>query len=303
MHIDKSGTVLWQITDFVDPDDPANPNDPLLPPGSPLTLNRPTDVSMWAMKEDPADPNSRPVYHYLIADSGNYRVLEIVAKFDPTANAYRNVLRWASRTLAQGKQYRYVTARPVYTPVPAVICAVSNYDSSQGGLEGSGGALVKLNWSSDPATSGLVDEVITELVATTPAAQVTLVNPSFFNRQYISNTEYSDVVIDAVGIYVLNSVTDPDTGQVRSSIRSYSISDHRSGATLIPLSPCYAQILPNGHVIVTNKATGTVGGMSFFGEVFELQPSLKAGNEGKFETVGMSILGLRQPSSAERQIY
>ncbi len=56
-------------------------------------------------------------------------------------------------------------------------------------------------------------------------------------------------------------------------------------------------------MIVTNKATGTVGGMSFFGEVFELQPSLKAGNEGKFETVGMSILGLRQPSSAERQIY
>ena len=297
VHVDKGGNVLWQILDFADPGlptDPNYPNAPLLPAGSPLTLNRPTDVSMWEVKPPDQD---RPEYHYLIADSGNYRVLKVVARYDPVAGSYRNMLAWTSKTLAEGKQYKYMSARPILGPKPGYICAVSNYETKQGEIESTGGALVGLN----PAT-GLA-EVIPGLPLDSTAPTVKLVNPTFFNRQYFSNTEYYDVAIDATGIYVVHNIVDPVSGSVTSSIKSYKIGQHKvrfpTGEEFdAPLSPSYAQILPNGHVLVANKATGIVNGRAFFGEVFELKPS-GAG----YVLEGYSTLGLRQPSSAERQLY
>lgn len=287
VHIDKSGMVLWQVMDFADPNE-------LLPAGLPLTLNKPTDVSMW-VSYDSGSPY--PIYSYLIADSGNFRVLEIAAVYDAVEGSYRNILRQTTRAISEGKQYRFTTARLIYVPTasgyaPKVICSVMNADD-QSSLDGTAGSLVQVDW-----TTGAVDTVISGLpIDTMPIRRLS--NPRFFNRQYISNTEYYDLVIDSLGIHVLRTVSGVPQG-----IRSFYTGDNREPVSnaLIPLAASYAQIMPNGRILVTNRATGTVAGGSFLGEVFELQPH--GTDPGRYERVKDSALRreIRQPSSAERLI-
>ena len=67
------------------------------------------------------------------------------------------------------------------------------------------------------------------------------------------------------------------------------------------MSVSYAQLLPNGNILVANKATGTVGTAAFFGEVFELMWNgtgydyIPPKSGGNYEA--------RQPLSAERLPY
>ena len=302
VHVDRAGTELWKIADFIDPGDAAG--NPMLPPGSSMSLNKPTDVSMWVIieEDDPGVSGSpvHPAYHYLIADSGNYRVLEIVAKFisatesarldtqfgiNVPANTYQYMLRWTTRTLAQGKQYRFTTARPIYTPALSYVCAISNYDANDTTPDMTGGALAQI----DP-TATTAPAMITSLPINDPTYPnpVHLFNPTFFNRQYISPTEWHDVVIDAVGVHVVNNNT--SSGTLVTGIRTYKISDHNK-----PLVPSYAQYLPNGNVLVANRATS----QQQFGEIFELAPDL--GDPTKF--VLDSSSPARQPMSVERQIF
>lgn len=361
VHIDRAGTVLWEITDF-DPRDPVT-GAPLLPPGSSESLNKPTDVTMWACTEldDPTNSGgtSHPAYHYLIADSGNYRVVEIVAKLDQNINAYRNVLRWSTRTLAQGKQYRFTTARPLYIPDPeagnscsspfvflncrydgnatyhtlgSIVCAISKYDTNDGALDVSGGGLLKIDRTIDQGQFVDKMKLITELpiegfqdpgtysqpnpdpllacsgtvnnASHNPAnpgaflPPVHLYDPVFFNRQYISKTEFHDLVIDAVGVHVVSYTPSPTSGKIELTTRTYKITDHPR-----PFVPSYAQYLPNGNVLVTSRATSPSGQA---GELFEIEPvplALDSTRTGMRLVPNSSIFNVRQPLSAERQIF
>ena len=318
--IDRAGIELWKITDFVDPAS-------LLPPGSSLSLNKPTDVTMWAVTEldDPNAPNGpyHPAYHYLIADSGNYRVLEIVARFnpDPAVNGYQNILRWTTNTLAKGKQYRFTTVRPAmplnnvydevehrYITVGSLVCTISNYDTNDNTPDVTGGALLQI----DMATN--TTQIITGLPIDSANPSVHLFNPTFFNRQYISNNEWHDVVIDAIGIHVVSYI-----GGALHAVRTYKISDHQVWCPAYdpmldipacqkrPLSPSYAQYLPNGNVLVANRAVWkNIAGQEFFGEVFEIAPvdTTTDPSKTKMQLVpASSAVTVRQPMSAERQIF
>ncbi len=331
VHMDKGGTAIWQIKDFGE----ENPATPVLPPGSPMELNKPTDVTCW-MTTMPVTlgasttPVMLPIYHYLIADNGNNRVLEIVCKYDTALGQYRNMVVMVSDNLAQGEPRRFLTARiatydNVTGQIATVICVMAN-DPGSTGARGLGSSLVELDWK-----TGKLLSVTNRLpIGATAATSFKLVNPSFFNRQYVSGTEYADVTIDASGVHV-NHVA----GGV-SSIRHYLFTDHWDtdetslmnklliqvpgmpvGTTAPharPFAPSYAQYMPNGHVLVTNKATGiaydkTKTQRAFTGEVFEIEPEdvTVDPTKTKFKrTPGSSIwytAGFHQPLSAERLLY
>lgn len=292
--IDQGGRVVWEIRNFVDAYN-------VMATGMPLSLSKPQDVTAW-MQWDAV--SGTPEYHFLIADTGNFRVIDVIAQWDNAAQAYRNVLGWVSKSALEGKQYLYTSARLMPDAVNmnqwVIMAIVSSQQVAVSGAESPGGALVKMLY--DPANSRIGDiqgAPYSQLPIdiNNPALTWQLQNPRFFTRIYESATEYTDLVIDATGIHVV--LYNP-TGQ---SIRNYSAQDYQT-AVAKPLSPSYAQILPNGNILVTNKAIGTANA----GEIFELKWNTVT---GVFDIVwpapaaifGSNSYGLRQPSSAERQVY
>ncbi len=179
VKIDKSGTVglsrtRVQVNGAAQPDgytrwvwdkftDPGN----LLRPGQPTELRGPTDALFWQELE-----GGRLVYHCLIADSGNHRVLDLVyrvvvdkdgrpqyldarAPADPSSGYYLPELNWVSVTDSMNERYTYeciqlVPSVSATTPGSQEIwAAVSNYRANLGPggaplTQGLGGAIVAL---------------------------------------------------------------------------------------------------------------------------------------------------------------
>lgn len=322
VHIDTGGQILWEITSFVDTGPVADlsyPNAPQLPAGSSLSLSRPMDVSMWTQQDTRPGYTSYPEYHYLIADSGNYRVIEVVARcYDTATGAYQNELQWTSMTTAQGKQYRYTSARRVFEPeetapgsgiynwVTRTMCVVSNYEvadpSNPSNPEGPGGALIKID---DSIGLPMVRKIEQSGINDSPPGGPVLYklqNPTFFDRTYISATEYCDIVVDATGLYVTRYDDDPSTS-TGDYVRRYTAQDYliQTAPLNKPLSVSYAQLLPNGNILVANKATGTLStNAAFFGEVFELRWDSTLCT---YVYEALSACPAHQPLSAERVPY
>ena len=316
VQMDAGGNIIWQITSFKDtglPSDLNYPNAPMLPSGTPLTLNSPMDVSTWAQPEDPANPNSPPEYHFLIADSGNFRVVEVVARRN-ASGVYENQLRWVSKTAsAEGKRYKYTSVRRVQDPVTREefnICSISNATiQNKQPVEGNGGALAKLaiSGSKDGLVASAID-VIHDDAGIIPDYH--LFEPKFFSRTYTdynptnAEVKYEDVYLDARGVHVAIFIN-----RNIQELRHYTVQDHMQ-RTNRPLHATYAQLMPNGNVLVTNKAMGT-GATGVSGEIFELKWDRHPIIGHFMYNIAWSIsqnpksnsYGLRQPLSAERQPY
>lgn len=158
VRVDRAGRVRWQL-DRV--------NDPFKVLGSvdPLTLNGPLDVQLYT-QITPSSPllvPSTPMgyeIHYIIADSGNNRIVEVVDYFDSNGNIRtlqggirgEQIIVWVSRTTQkEGRNLRYQSIQRILTQgdprfgqdptlygYPVIIAAVGN--SSAAG-EGGGGTL------------------------------------------------------------------------------------------------------------------------------------------------------------------
>lgn len=111
VSIDRGGYTRWEVSRFQDG------YKGLLRPGDPLSLNEPTDCSYWTEYQPSLNIQGGPysysgpgyVIHYLIADSGNYRVVEIIDVIRASGEPLMvRQLNYVSSTLAtQGKRYRY----------------------------------------------------------------------------------------------------------------------------------------------------------------------------------------------------
>lgn len=136
VRLDQSGQATWELTSFNDPNG-------IMRAGQPNTLKQPTSCVTWATYY-PANSSSPTMMtnHYLIADSGNYRVLEVddiytIApssgssqgySIDPTNPNVYHTLVWESHTAEQGRMYRYVAAQ-VYQAADGnsyIMAAISN---------------------------------------------------------------------------------------------------------------------------------------------------------------------------------
>jgi hypothetical protein len=121
VRIDRSGKILWSV---------ERVNDPygVLAAGDSTTLNQPTDVQYYQVRrfENPTDPTPNIIEdHYIIADAGNYRIIEVADIRDAQGNPIPiadvrggpavpglNVVVWTSRTGSkQGRQLRYQSVR------------------------------------------------------------------------------------------------------------------------------------------------------------------------------------------------
>ncbi len=114
VRFDSGGNVLWELTRFQDPYG-------ILAAGQPLTLSQPSSVVVRANVPLPANypqyPNGTATY-YLVADSGNNRVLEVADIVDSTG-LHSHILTWASHTGDRnGRSYRYGSA--AYYPNPTL---------------------------------------------------------------------------------------------------------------------------------------------------------------------------------------
>ncbi len=117
VHMDRGGSVLWEVNRLFD--DYRG----LLRPGDPLTLNQPTDCSYWTEFESNLSisgggfsySGAGYITHYLIADTGNFRVIELidVHRLDGTVVMLRRVNFVSSTLASQGKRYKYRSVQRV----------------------------------------------------------------------------------------------------------------------------------------------------------------------------------------------
>jgi hypothetical protein len=130
VRVDRSGHVIWELTNFNDPNG-------LLQPGQPTSLNHPTAVIVWTEQGLPTGTGTSLTYteidHYLICDAGNFRILEITDTYTyQTGHAVQviyHVLRGVTHTYdTGGRSYRYVAAQRFTDPTGAtyIVAAVSN---------------------------------------------------------------------------------------------------------------------------------------------------------------------------------
>lgn len=104
VEVDRSGNIVWQMSELADPSG-------LLSPNESRTLNAPSSVQRWESYEfDDEDRVIGRAQHTLIADSGNYRVVEVITRYSPDPNNWTdNVLVWVGRG-AQGQNLQFYQA-------------------------------------------------------------------------------------------------------------------------------------------------------------------------------------------------
>ncbi len=115
VRFDRDGNVLWELTRFTD-------TSGLLAAGAPLTLSQPSSVQVRQSVNASGDTATS----YLIADSGNSRILEVTDIVNSAGvMTTSHLLTWASKTDQQGRRYRYACA--TYYPsvaAPQYVAAV-----------------------------------------------------------------------------------------------------------------------------------------------------------------------------------
>jgi len=139
VRLNVAGREIRSITDFkLDPTEGVHngfrPDGYVA--GSPLKLNGPSDIVTFSDFVDStanpfADPSALEYWvHYVIADSGNSRIIEIVDRYaaDPTTrqvfdpivdlsgNKQLGILKWHSPSNYSGKQFHYNSVARVFNP-------------------------------------------------------------------------------------------------------------------------------------------------------------------------------------------
>ena len=142
VRFDRGGGVLWELTHFYDPS-------ALLAPGQPRTLSQPTSVEVRREAFSYPDPVRQiqltgQLVHYLVADTGNDRIVEVTDTLDSAGNVlyfdlngnvvasgainsvtHDHLLTWVTHTGDKyGRRYHYVGAS--YLSVPSATAGGPN---------------------------------------------------------------------------------------------------------------------------------------------------------------------------------
>ena len=117
VRFDRAGKVVWELSRFADTQDALTTANygktgPFLSASEPNTLNQPTSVQIRQAVET-IGTTQYNVVHYLVSDTGNFRILDIVDIYDangkPVGTPHNLV--WISHTHdQQQRQYRYQSA-------------------------------------------------------------------------------------------------------------------------------------------------------------------------------------------------
>ena len=236
---DRGGTVLWELHNF-------NNDLGVLPPGYPLTLNGPSDIqtvteynvsgTITADDGTQVTYNAATLYHYFIADSGNYRAIEIVDGYDQNGNTVKasnganlfHQIAFTTRSLSEQKaRYHYRTIQQFADASGNLymVAAVDNVSrgtndplaqglgSSNISQDTSGGAIAVFRRNPPaPARDGSVSAIITSLLLPDGTRQK-ISNPVWFKQtiapDYAKPTQLAThyLLADDNGCYDIQPVT------------------------------------------------------------------------------------------------
>jgi hypothetical protein len=147
IQTDRAGNVTWELRNL-------NNDLLMLRPGDPLALNQPTDVQIYPLNGDTISIKNEDTgvtytwngpytsTHYVIADSGNYRALEVVDATGPggfpvvltgsdgsSVTLQRQVI-FVTRSLAeQNKHFRYRTIQQFLDPADGLTYMIAAIDN------------------------------------------------------------------------------------------------------------------------------------------------------------------------------
>ncbi len=216
---DRGSTTRFEISGFQD-------GMKFLRPGDPLSLNQPTDVETFPEQFNGYTITNRDTnvsytfngagvaYHYLIADSGNYRILDLVDVYDANGQLVQltasdgsgnisgeKLLSFVSRSLGeQNQRYRYRTVQQFQASgVNYIIATVANVRQANVGgagivgndatnFEGPGGSLIVIQRSpSGPNPNGGANLQAGDVYNVINSFRVADQNGNFTQRQNVSN--------------------------------------------------------------------------------------------------------------------
>gem|GEM_PF-3385143 len=233
MQVNKGGIVGWEIHSF-------NDGMHFLRPGDAQILNSPTDVQTYTLVGNGVISFTSPVtgntfsyngyyysYHYIIADSGNSRVVELVDVYDANGNVVNvsgpggNVplsrqLIYVSQSVAeQSKALRYRTVQQFQYPAVGTLLAVvadntalggpdpgnTNTVVGQGAVDGNGASV--LVFSRSGANSGTLVSKFTALYDPKRNTHTPIAGPTFYQVYAASDGTFHALLCDANGCYDL----------------------------------------------------------------------------------------------------
>ncbi len=161
----KPQFVRWIFDKFTDPKR-------LLRPGQPTQLLGPSDAQFWQETEA---VNGQPwlVYHCVVADSGNHRIVDLVYRVNSSSNAldtaaqsdpengfYLPELNWVTGTDSSYGRYIYDCVQLVPNPTTQgmdIWAVISNYKAAISGTTqtngGLGGAIVQIRYRTGNGTN------------------------------------------------------------------------------------------------------------------------------------------------------
>ena len=221
VRFDSAGNVRWELTRFSDPYQ-------LMGPGQPLTLSQPSsavvrtlpDTATLAGTQTLENPGGSLVY-YLVADSGNNRIVEVEDRVTASGDIFVNVagqsinhqLTWVTHTGDRdGRSYRYGSADyykssngkiDTYNIAATVVNTRIGALAATGGVgaisgDAPGGCLAVFSGPQvDVTTPTLPRPIPTPPFSTvpTPPSDLQLVVPSFYAASPGANPTYTPFAI------------------------------------------------------------------------------------------------------------
>ncbi len=322
--VDRSGNVTAELRRFENPPrlDLSNPSNPPAPlaPGDPHELREPQDVNIYTEYVPRVGQNGNRLnpfedaqdlefwVHYLIADTGNGRLIDVIDRYVADANtgavgpliAARQLL-WTSAGGAERRKYRYTGIQRIVSgyqrgaPVFTLVATVANYRVRPDGTgeEGVGGTVMVRTIGAGLDITEAFSEVLLPNEPTGSTNRVPIGSPNsvqVYPVRYESSTGtvvYNIVLATDKGVFDLERVA-PNQWRIRWRLtdevyRSLThLRDRIRGpqpvdeyiSRAIPLWAVSAFRLPNGHYLIANAYRGMLPDSSRFnGEVFEIDPS------------------------------
>lgn len=322
--VDRSGNVTSELRQFENPprldlSDPSKPPAPLAP-GDPHELREPQDVNIYTeyMPMQSAGGNRLNPFedaqdlefwvHYLIADTGNGRLIDVVDRYvaDPATGAVGPLIAarqlfWTSASGAERRKYRYTGIQRIVSgysggaPVFTLVATVANYRVRPDGTgeEGVGGTVMVRTVGAGLDITESFSEVLLPNEPIGSNNRVPIGSPNsvqVYPVRYDAVTGtvvYNIVLATDKGVFDLERVA-PNQWRIKWRLtdevyRSLThLRDRITGpqpvdvyiSRAIPLWAVSAVRLPNGHYLIANAYRGLLPDSSrFSGEVFEIDPA------------------------------
>lgn len=282
----------------------------LLKSGEPLQLRGPTDATTWAENE-----NGEYVYHWLIADAGNHRIVDLIHRFRDGVRMVANPagggdieaapdappeLNWVSTSTDIGRNYRFNSAQ-IVNKGTEIWVAAGNWTVGERSYGTPGGSIVMFNYR-EPAGSGWTYRPGTvrnqmDTVNTISGVPVKLSNPRYlriFDVYSGGSWTWRAIICDSRGVFDV----DP-AGVVQWSLTNRDVAGDLLGGTkyqdllrtidgvkqpfdlpVVKLDAVHVQRLPNNDLLITNShSESDAAGNKFSGEVFQVTRPLTGSAE------------------------